>query len=406
MSLPGWNPDDAVAATLSLLASISYAPQPGKFSILASISIVRLAPESTTPSIKVISLGTGSKCLPVDRLPLNGDALHDSHAEVLARRGAVRWLLEEVLRDADEPSEWIIKGLDGLFRLRPQVELCLYVSTVPCGDASTRLLASAQEPSVAALKDSTPWPILPPDAPSRGRDDYARLGVLRTKPGRADAPPVSSMACSDKIARWGVLGIQGALLSTVCHPVYLGAIVIGEVPESMRENVKIDCERAFWGRVGRLDAKQDGLPEGYRVSTPAVHLTSIPFTYSKVSLGGTASSSNDSLCWIAGSSSEVLINGLRRGVPPKHRAKEKFRPVLSKISFFTLYCSVMRALDKPLPSETTYYAAKEAVQQYQDAKMSLVGQGAPFSGWIRSGEKWESFDSIGTVRLALRDNQQ
>jgi tRNA-specific adenosine deaminase 1 len=131
------------------------------------------------------------------------------------------------------------------------------------GDASTRLLAALQDSAMAELKDATPWPVLAPGVPSRGRDDYSRLGVLRTKPGRADAPPVLSMACSDKIARWDVLGVQGALLSAVlARPLYIDSIIIGEVPEDLRVLVRGDCERAFWGRLGDVSGKH-AVPGAY-----------------------------------------------------------------------------------------------------------------------------------------------
>lgn len=57
--------------------------------------------------------------------------------------------------------------------------------------------------------------------------EYHVTGVMRTKPGRGD--PTISMSCSDKIAKWLVLGIQGSLLSNLFEkPIYLSAIVIGK----------------------------------------------------------------------------------------------------------------------------------------------------------------------------------
>lgn len=124
--------DDIAAGVLDIYAVLNFKPPDGQFTILAAFVL------GTPETSKVISLGTGSKCLPASRLPKTGDALHDSHAEVLARRGAIRWFLEEIVRSnpTNTPescsSPWIRRGEEGRYALAPGVELGLYVSTVPC----------------------------------------------------------------------------------------------------------------------------------------------------------------------------------------------------------------------------------------------------------------------------------
>lgn len=90
------------------------------------------SPLAQRPRVIPISLATGVKCLPAARLPPLGDTLHDSHAEVLARRGFVRWLIDEAARVVrGERGEGVLELRNGAFRMKEGVEVWLYVSALP-----------------------------------------------------------------------------------------------------------------------------------------------------------------------------------------------------------------------------------------------------------------------------------
>ncbi|KAE9404449.1 hypothetical protein BT96DRAFT_418164 [Gymnopus androsaceus JB14] len=418
-------------------------PQPPQYTVLAALYLT--TSDGTGPH-KIISLGTGTKCLPECRLTLQGEALHDSHAEVLARRGAVRWFLEEILRERVQGSQWIETysyDSKSYYRLKDGVHIEMYISTVPCGDASTRFLAAFQDPEMAALKDgpaSASAIVAQPEgtilSTSRGRNNYHLFNVLRTKPGRADSPPTLSLSCSDKIASWAWLGILGALGARFFGPggVYLRRIIIGEVHLAttndidLRDAIREDCVRALGGRLEGLLPNANFSTPGFTLHKPIIEFTSIPFVHSRLAIGmdERSVSSNDSLCWRADSfppsplpvlstvntkagsgagTVQVLINGYKRGASPKHRQRlndDKFLPHLCKLSIFRLYARLCKEINgEVIPSTQSYYDVKTSAPSlppsvspanpitgrprtpcpYHEAKICLKGPSGPFRAW-------------------------
>lgn len=145
-----------------------------------------------------------------------------------------------------------------------------------CGDASTLHTALHQPADMAALKDG---PRLTDVAPAsgeiaegsgsgagtvRGRNGYANFSAIRTKPGRADSVPSISMSCSDKIATWSALGLQGALLSELFAPIKLSGIVVGGVEPTaefvdrsaeFEAMILQEADRALWGRLQPIEGE-------------------------------------------------------------------------------------------------------------------------------------------------------
>lgn len=161
-------------------------------------------------------------------------------------------------------------------------------------------LSVSQDPTMAQMKAANPLPDHTPGSVIRGRNNYNALGVLRTKPGRADSDPTISMSCSDKIALWTLVGIQGALGTAMIRPVYLDSIVVGDVPLEMLDATKAECQRAFCERLKNVDGKQSnlflyidqitdsvlipGLAHPFIAYTPRVEFTSLTFSDSRTQM--------------------------------------------------------------------------------------------------------------------------
>ena len=215
---------------------------------------------------RVVAIGTGTKCLPAESRCPRGEALADSHAEVIARRALLRFAYDELDRlvttdgpAGSDPPPIFERDTSAVasdanatqprapFRLRPGIRLHLYCSQSPCGDASI-FPGSPSVPDAAVPRPEAPPASKRAKTTSAGgggagvtgakllRSDRAdadaefgvesqTVGAARLKPGRGQ--PTSCMSCSDKMARWARLGAQGGLLSAVlATPLRIETVVV------------------------------------------------------------------------------------------------------------------------------------------------------------------------------------
>ncbi|KAK5727289.1 hypothetical protein LTR15_003183 [Elasticomyces elasticus] len=306
-------------------------------------------PKEHKSDLTCAALATGMKCLPLAKLPpANGNVLHDWHAEILAIRALNRWLLDEceelVRKGKEAESRWVAwrqefkaenscsaqaAGHEHLvdpeatkdqcpgpdwqgqpFSIRDDVRIHLYVSDAPCGDASMEL-------TMAAQPDSAPWTSQPADGEMLGRGNFDRLGVVRRKPARPDAPATLSKSCSDKLAMKQCISLLGGPISLLIYPgnVYLESLVLPEgryVPRAV--------ERAFGaeGRMAGVVAAGKHWGGGYAFKPFMVHTTSRGFEYANAAISDAteaeaAVGSNISMLSTFSGRQEVIINGVLQG---------------------------------------------------------------------------------------------
>ncbi|KAE8450228.1 hypothetical protein EG329_006655 [Mollisiaceae sp. DMI_Dod_QoI] len=284
--------------------------------------------------ITCLVAATGMKCLPGDKVPkAQGIVVHDWHAEILAIRSLNRFLLEECLdlalsrkafseyvrfRSPEERTETHFQP----FALIDDIDLHMYCSEAPCGDASMEITMAAQadptpvtnpflyfnfwdDPSVSLNPESV-IPTL------HGRGYFSALGSVRRKPSRPDAPPTLSKSCSDKLSAKQSTSLLSSIASLLISPqnCYLQSLTL---PESQYSRVA--CMRAFssTGRLAPLDGKVWG--DGYSFRPLEICITSREFKHSRRQLLAPEEvlvPSNIASLWTP-KTSETIIGGTQQG---------------------------------------------------------------------------------------------
>lgn len=173
-------------------------PNSNEWTVLSCI----IKEDVSTSTCEVVALGTGSKCIGIDKMSNAGDILNDSHAEVVCRRSFLGYIYEEMLLAIKKSSSIFLQD-QKKFKLMPNIKFHFFTTHVPCGDAAIFPKADfedvgnsidQEDDGVAAKRIKgnnndiyrTGAKCL---SSSKNRDLYSKgnayhvIGVVRTKPG-------------------------------------------------------------------------------------------------------------------------------------------------------------------------------------------------------------------------------
>ncbi|XP_023268662.1 double-stranded RNA-specific editase B2-like [Seriola lalandi dorsalis] len=332
---------------------------------------------------QVVALSTGTKCINGEYLSDQGQVVNDCHAEVTARRALLRFLYSQLeLFLSKSPEDWeesiFMRHKECGYRLRDNVHFHMYISTSPCGDGrlnspyeittdlhSSRHLMRKHRNHLRTKIESGEGTVL-----------VRCRGPVQTWDGVLQGEQLITMSCTDKITRWNILGLQGALLSHFVEPVYLHSMTVG----SLRHT----------GHLGRvLNQRQERLgplPATYRRNQPLLSgLSSAEYQQP-------GKASCVSVNWTLGDAQLEVVNtatGRRRdsGTPSR----------LCKHALFTRWSRLYRKLGIHMAGsadhQLMYCEAKMAVRPYQTVKQQWFRslQETGLGTWVKKPPEQEQF---------------
>ncbi|XP_063067773.1 double-stranded RNA-specific editase 1-like [Engraulis encrasicolus] len=331
---------------------------------------------------QVICVATGTKCINGEYMSDRGLALNDCHAEIVARRSLIRYLYGQLellsSNSHEEQQSSVLERCDHHgYRLKEHVQFHLYISTSPCGDAR---IFSPHEAGVEDQGDRHPnrkarGQLRTKIESGEGTIPVRTSNTIQTWDGVLQGERLLTMSCSDKIARWNVMGVQGSLMSYFMGPVYLSSIILGSLYHADH------LSRAMYQRIADMET----LPQ--------------PFTLNKPLLSGISNAEarqpgkapNFSVNWTVGDQGLEVINATT--------GKDDLgRP--SRLCKHALYARWVRLHSKLSPTlliqgsrPSSYHEAKQAASDYHEAKQALFKafSKAGLGAWVKKPIEQDQF---------------
>ncbi|XP_029308277.1 double-stranded RNA-specific editase 1-like [Cottoperca gobio] len=331
----------------------------------------------------VICVSTGTKCINGEYMSEKGLALNDCHAEIVARRSLIRYLysqLEHFLSNHEEEQQKsIFTRCDNRqgFRLKENVQFHLYISTSPCGDAR---IFSPHEAGVEDQGDRHPnrkarGQLRTKIESGEGTIPVRSSNTIQTWDGVLQGERLLTMSCSDKIARWNVVGFQGSLMSYFTDAIYFSSIILGSLYHADH------LSRAMYQRITEME----DLPQSFSLNRPL--LSGI----SNAEARQPGKAPNFSVNWTLGDQGLEVINATT-GKDDLSRPSRLCKHALYS-RWMRLHCKLSPTLRIRTLRLGSYHDAKQAAVEYHSAKQMLFRafHKAALGAWVKKPIEQDQF---------------